>query len=142
MVCVSGQKKQVIKLAYILTPNFIVVEDCVFAEDLYYITAEKNRFVRRSFGKKVYDLKQMCDGDRKKMEMTVNSWSVFDLLAIYGIELEDSSDDSIVEEYAEILLYFWQLRVKNLFPDRQINVELGYEIMGELGPQSQCTNRK
>ena len=82
---------------------------------------------------KVYDLKQMCDGDRKKMEMTVNSWSVFDLLAIYGIELEDSSDDSIVEEYAEILLYFWQLRVKNLFPDRQINVELGYEIMGELG---------
>ena len=124
--------KQVIKLAYILTPNFIVVEDCVFAEDLLLHYGERTVSSEEVL-QKVYDLKQMCDGDRKKMEMTVNSWSVFDLLAIYGIELEDSSDDSIVEEYAEILLYFWQLRVKNLFPDRQINVELGYEIMGELG---------
>ncbi len=119
-------------MAYILTPNFIVVEDCVFAEDLLLHYGERTVSSEEVL-QKVYDLKQMCDGDRKKMEMTVNSWSVFDLLAIYGIELEDSSDDSIVEEYAEILLYFWQLRVKNLFPDRQINVELGYEIMGELG---------
>ena len=67
--------------------------------------------------------------------MTVNSWSVADALSVFEVIRLGSEriSDAGIQYLAEAMAYFWRLRCASLFPDRNIKVELGYEIMGELG---------
>lgn len=41
--------------------------------------------------------------------------------------------DAEIQTFCDILVYYWRLRVKELFPDKNIVVESGQEIMEELG---------
>ena len=67
--------------------------------------------------------------------MTVNSWSVEDALSNFGVILlgGERISDAGIQYLAEAMAYFWRLRCAALFPDRNIKVELGYDIMGEYG---------
>jgi len=40
---------------------------------------------------------------------------------------------SIIDEFAKAIQYFWQMRLNELFPDRDVVVEIGEDIMGEEG---------
>lgn len=42
-------------------------------------------------------------------------------------------NDKIIDEFAKALVYFWDKRVKELFPNKNIIIEIGDEIIGELG---------
>jgi len=42
-------------------------------------------------------------------------------------------NDKIIDEFSKVLVYYWNRRAKELFPDRNIIVKVGNEIMGELG---------
>ncbi len=42
-------------------------------------------------------------------------------------------NEKVLYQFSNALAYFWQCRVKELFPDKKIVVELGNELMGELG---------
>ena len=39
----------------------------------------------------------------------------------------------VVRQFGEALVYFWGRRVRELFPEKNIVVELGDSIMGERG---------
>lgn len=67
---------------------------------------------------------------RKEIEIFVNSWSLTSLLKDV-----DGLDYSInyIDEFAKAIQYFWQLRFNLLFPNRDIVVEIGENIMGEDG---------
>jgi hypothetical protein len=77
------------------------------------------------------DLKVQFGNDRKKIEMFVNSWSLSDFFREAWTELVN--DDEVIINFGHTLQYFWQLRMKELFPERNIKVELGDNIMGEAG---------
>ena len=86
-------------------------------------------FISEFYNGGVDDIEQQFNFDRKKIEMFVNSWSLADLVLN-----DDSIDvDELVEEFGKIIKYFWELRFKSLFPDRNIVVEIGDKIMGERG---------
>jgi hypothetical protein len=63
--------------------------------------------------------------------MFVNSWS----LADFFLQASDESvhKDEIIEEFGKVIQYFWRIRMKELFPEKKIVVELGDAIMGERG---------
>jgi len=63
--------------------------------------------------------------------MFVNSWSLADFFREAQTELVKV--DEVLINFGNVLQYFWQLWMKELFPERNIKVELGDSIMGEAG---------
>jgi hypothetical protein len=106
-----------LSIASVFYPRIILVKDCIFIEEFY------NHNIER--------LEEQFQFDRKKIEMFVNSWSLSDFFLQSRDESLDS--DEIFYEFCDIIKYFWSKRLKELFPDRQIIVEIGEAIMGESG---------
>lgn len=46
---------------------------------------------------------------------------------------EQYDNDKIIYQFGDAMVYFWKCRVKELFPDKKVVVELGKDLMGELG---------
>lgn len=86
-------------------------------------------FISEFYNNDIGSLEKLHDYDKKKIEMLVNSWSLSELI------LGDESllKDPIVEEFGKVIKYFWEMRFKALFPNRNIVVEIGARIMGESG---------
>ena len=68
---------------------------------------------------------------KKDIEMAVNSWSLGDFFLADNSQL--ACIDENINNFGQVLCYFWQMRVNQLFPEKNIVVKLGYELMGELG---------
>lgn len=122
-----GSLDAVLSLIHTLEPRFVEIGGYVFVEDLLNRYGDRND----TYADKVKSLEQHFKGDRKKIEQAVNSWSIGD----FFINCKDKSFDNekLFNSFAKALRYFWQRRVNELFPDRKVTVELGQEIMGELG---------
>jgi len=88
-------------------------------------------FISEFYNGNIDSLEQRYGNDRKQVELFVNSWSLSDFFLMSS----DNSlnNDDIVKEFGKILLHFWKMRVKELFPDRGVIVELGEGLMGERG---------
>lgn len=104
-----------ISFAKLFCPDVIEVEDCVFIAEFYNGNMEE---LRKSYS------------TSKEIEMFVNSWSLTALLAT-----NDTLDYNIpyIDEFAKAIQYFWGMRLKDLFPDKNMVVEIGEGIMGEEG---------
>jgi hypothetical protein len=109
--------EQVLSAASIFCPEILEVNGCIFIAEFY--------------NGNIIDLERVYEYDRKQIELYVNSWSLADFFLLAGDE--SLLVDEIVEEFGKTLQYFWKIRMKELFPGRDIVVELGYEIMGEQG---------
>lgn len=112
-----------IAVSALLCPEIVVEKDCIFISEFYN-------------GGGIENLEKQFNYNRKNMEMFVNSWSLSEFFFSQDESLlfdESSYDDTIVEEFGKILQYFWDRRLRELFPDKNIVVELGYELMGETG---------
>jgi hypothetical protein len=109
--------EQHISVASVLWPEIVEDEGHIFISEFYQGNLKS--------------LQEQFNNDRRKIETWVNSWSISDFFLMSSNE--SMLDDEIVDEFAKILKFFWTLRVKELFPEREIIVELGIEIMGELG---------
>jgi hypothetical protein len=88
-------------------------------------------FISEFYNNNLDELKLKYNNDRKLIETAVNSWS----LADFFLEASDESvhNDFLIEEFGRILSFFWNMRFKELFPNKNIIVETGLEIMGERG---------
>ncbi len=117
----------ILSVAHTFAPRFIEYKDYIFVEDFM------NRYGGRetSIAEKVGSLEKRFGSDRKSIEQMVNSWSIADFFV--NSHDESFSDEKLIDAFAETLRYFWQRRVVELFPDKEIVVELGEEIMGEYG---------
>lgn len=114
----------IISTAYLLCPNFVQIKDYIFIEDFLNANEE-------DFFESIEIIEKQYKYDKKMVEMSVNSWSLGDLFLGNDDELLD--DEKVLEQFGEILVYFWKHRVQELFPEKHFRVELGYEIMGEYG---------
>lgn len=104
-----------IGFASLFCPEIIEVDNCIFISEFYNGNIDEL--------KKYYN-------NTKDIEMFVNSWSLQSL-----IKDCESLDHSVnyIDEFAKAIQYFWQIRVNLLFPNRNVIVEIGNEIMGEEG---------
>jgi hypothetical protein len=113
-----------LSISYVLCPDFIEVNGYIFISDLF-----------SAFGEdaisKVKRLEHQFNYDKKMIEQWVNSWSLGDFfLGKYSATIEN---EKVIEQFGEVLIYYWTRRLKELFPEKKIAVEVGNEIMGELG---------
>ena len=104
-----------IGFASLYCPEVIEIDGCIFIAEFY--------------NGNIDSLKKQYQ-NRKDIEMFVNSWSLETLLADNE---KLNYDINYIHEFAKAIKYFWGLRMKTLFPDRKIMVEIGEEIMGEIG---------
>jgi hypothetical protein len=97
-------------------------------------------FIAEFYTQNLHNLKERFGADKQKIERWVNAWSLPQLFFKY--QQYDASeppppsaidDWTLVEAFGEVLQYFWSLRLKLLFPQREFVVELGEGIEGESG---------
>ncbi len=111
-------------IAYTLCPNIIEINGYIFIADLF--DAEGEAALER-----IRRLEEQFNGDKIKIEQWVNSRSLGDFFI--GSYTRSMENDKIMDEFAKVLVYFWDKRVKELFPDKNIIIEIRDGIMGELG---------
>lgn len=113
-----------IAAAYMLCPNIIQVKDYIFIEKFWnHNTTESMEYIKK--------LEKQYDFDKKMIEMSVNSWSIGDLFI--GDINEMMNNDNVLIQFGDTLVYFWKMRVRELFPNRNIVVETGHNLVGEFG---------
>ncbi|RXZ82304.1 hypothetical protein EBB07_11580 [Paenibacillaceae bacterium] len=109
--------EEFIAVASVLCPEVIKVNDCIFISEFYQNNIEQ--------------LEEQFENDRKRIEQFVNSWSLGDFfLESYTYSVEN---ETIINQFGEVLVHFWGKRMKELFPNRNVVVEIGENIMGESG---------
>ncbi|MDE7252860.1 MAG: hypothetical protein K2O32_07960 [Acetatifactor sp.] len=113
-----------ISTAFLFCPEIVEVKGYIFIKQFFNCAEGKELEYLKS-------LEEQYQYNKKDIEMSVNSCSIGDFFVGDTRELMD--DDDIISQFAHALVYFWKCRVRDLFPERNIVVELGYELMGELG---------
>lgn len=114
-----------IAAAHLFCPRIIQVKDYIFIEQFW------NSDTEEKSEKYINDLEKRFGDDRRSIEMMVNSWSIGDLFV--GDTREIMDNQKVLVQFGNALVYFWKRRVDELFPDKNIVVELGCELMGEFG---------
>lgn len=110
--------------AYLFCPQIIQVKDYIFIKQFWNCNEKESiDYVNR--------LEEQYHNDKKAIEMSVNTWSIGDFFVGNTSELMDN--DEIIVQFGNAIVYFWNSRIKDLFPDRKLIVRLGNNLMGELG---------
>lgn len=113
-----------IAAAYLFCPQIIQVKDYIFIKQFWNCSVEESiERIRR--------LEEQYGNDKKSIEMSVNTWSIGDFFI--GDSSEFMDNEKLIQQFGDALVYFWQIRVKELFPEKEIIVELGNDLMGEFG---------
>lgn len=113
-----------ISAAYVLCPDIIEVRGYIFIADFF--DSQENEAID-----KLLKLETQFNFDKKQIEQWVNSWSFGDFFL--GKDCESMDNEKILKQFGDILVYHWTRRAKELFPARDIIVEYGEGLMGELG---------
>ncbi|KRF13680.1 hypothetical protein [Paenibacillus sp. Soil787] len=109
--------EQHLAVASVLCPEIIEVKGYILISEFY------NGNIDR--------IENQFDFDRKKIEQFINSWSLGDF---FLLSRDESVENEILfEQFGKVLQHFWRMRFNELFPNREIIVELGYGVMGENG---------
>lgn len=109
--------EQFLSVSSVLWPSIVEVEGCLFVQEFY------------NGGFEI--LQEQFDGDKKKIEQFVNTWSLGEFFLMARDESVDN--DIIFDEFCKVVKFFWTLRVRQLFPNRTVIVETGDALMGENG---------
>ena len=111
-----------IAAAYLFCPEIIEIEGHIFIKEFCnFKEGEEIEFLN--------DLKRYYN-NKKDIEMSVNSWSIGEFF-LGDLELMDN--ENVLAEFGKALVYFWKRRAEELFPNRNIIVEMGMELFGEFG---------
>ncbi|MDL2302660.1 hypothetical protein LJC58_09985 [Lachnospiraceae bacterium OttesenSCG-928-D06] len=113
-----------ISAAYVLCPEFIEINGYVFVSDFINSNGEETINI-------VNKLEQRFNFNKENIEKFVNSWSFGDFFL--GKDCKSMDNIKILTQFGDILVYFWTRRAKQLFPNKNIVVEYGDGLMGELG---------
>jgi hypothetical protein len=113
-----------ISVAYVLCPNIIEINGYLFIADFFETQEDKAI-------DKLLKLESQFNSNKKHIEQWVNSWSFGDFF--FGKDCESMNNEKILKQFGDILVYNWMSRAKELFPNRNIIVEYGEGLMGELG---------
>lgn len=122
----KNQMDGTLAAAALFCPDIICVKDYVFIKMFLENSDNDEKLIAM-----VERLEEKYNYCKKDIEMIINSWSLGDFFL--GDNSQLPYNDEIIYNFGEVLWYFWQMRVNQLFPEKNIVVELGYELMGELG---------
>lgn len=112
-----------IAIANIFCPDMIEVDGYIFL-------AENFNTEKKDAKEKLERLENQF-ANKKDIENWVNSKSIGEFFT--GQDSPSLENMEIINEFCKIIKYNWERRAKELFPERNIVVESGNEIMGELG---------
>lgn len=110
--------EQAISCASVFWPEIVEEDGFIFIKCFYE-------------GQSLSRLKKTYGDYKREIERRVNSWSIADLFLLASTD--SIQNDQILDEFSKTLRFFWELRFKQLFPCRDIVVELGNELYGERG---------
>ncbi|MCM1113252.1 MAG: hypothetical protein NC399_08380 [Muribaculum sp.] len=110
--------------AYLFCPKIIQIKGYFFIEQFWNCSIEES-------ADRVSRLEEQYAKDKKMIEMSVNTWSIGDLFIGDSRSLMDN--ERVIQQFGNAIAYFWKCRVKELFPEKEIIVELGNDLMGEFG---------
>ena len=110
--------------AYLFCPEIIQVKNYVFIKQFWNCSIEKSI-------ERINRLEEQYGQDKKTIEMSVNTWSIGDFFIGDSSDLMDN--EKIIRQFGDVIVHFWNSRVKELFPEKEIIVELGNDLMGEFG---------
>lgn len=110
--------------ADLFCPDFVMVKDYVFLDFMWNPSNEQDDVLLADLEKRFY-------GNKKNIEMFVNSCSLGDFLGFDERKIAD--DENVIREFGKSLQYFWQNRLKEVFPEKNMVVEIGMDLMGEYG---------
>ncbi|WP_197073677.1 hypothetical protein [Paenibacillus sp. FSL H7-0357] len=111
-------------VSYVLCPDLIEIDGYIFIADFF--IEEGDAAIE-----KVKRLEMQFNNNKRDIQQWVNSWSFADFFI--GNVTEGLDNSKILEQFGEIIVYYWSRRAKEIFPEKNIIVEVGNEIMGELG---------
>lgn len=123
--CNCNSLEDIIAISHLLCPDFIQIGEYVFVSEFF------NEDGEEAIHKKIEKLEVRFGRNKKIIEKWVNSWSIGDLFI--NCTDEAFQDETLIIQFCEILTYNWKRRLKELFPNKRMLVEIGNEIMGELG---------
>lgn len=110
--------------AYLFCPQIIQVKDYIFIKQFWNCSVEESiECISR--------LEKQYGNNKKAIEMSVNTWSIGDFFVGEFDELMDN--EKIIQQFGNAMEYFWKRRVKELFPEKEIVVELANNLMREFG---------
>lgn len=113
-----------IAAAYLFCPQIIQVKDYIFIKQFW------NCNINESI-ECITKLEKQYDKNKKAIEMSVNTWSIGDFFIGDSSELMDN--EKVIQQFGNVLVYFWKRRAKEIFPEKEMIVELGNNLMGEFG---------
>ena len=111
-----------IAAAYLFCPEIIEIEGHIFIKEFCtYEEGEEIEFLN--------ELKEQYI-NKKDIEMSVNTYTLCDF---FLGDNEQINGENIFKEFGNALVYFWKKRVDELFPERNVVVEMGMKLFGEFG---------
>ena len=123
----SNSIEDFISVSYVLCPDIIDIDGYVFILDFFKSVGDE----MENPIAKLQSFKKQYNNDKKKIEIMVNSWSFGDFFI--GKNCVSMENEKILLQFGDILVYNWTRRAKEIFPNRNIIVEYGNGIGGELG---------
>lgn len=113
-----------ISAAYFFSPDIIQFKGYILLKDLW-------GREEKDYEQSIIDLQKQYANDKRMIEMHINTCSIGDFFVGSNNILMD--DEKILEQFGKTLVYYWGKRAKELFPDKNIIVTLGNNLMGEYG---------
>lgn len=122
--------------AYLLNPKLMEVKGYVFIADFF--GSNIYEMTEDEILKKVEAIEKQYNFNRKLVEQYFNSRGFGEFFAgmtnTLPVQISMMDNMKVLNEFGDILVYFWSRRVKEVFPEKDIVVEYGNKIMGEIGP--------
>lgn len=122
--------------AYLLNPKLIEIEGYVFVADFF--DSRKEKMTEKEMIDKIRRIEESQNYDKKLVEQWVNSRGFGEFFAgatnTMPVQISMMDNMKVLNQFGDILVYFWSRRVKEVFPEKNIVVEYGDNIMGEYGP--------
>lgn len=115
--------EETLSVASVFWPVLLEIEDCIFVEEFFYNGSDPVE--------KFHSLMRQFHEDKRQVELFANAWSLADFF--FMADSPSVHDDTLITAFGEVLKFFWTMRLKTLFPERNFVVEVGDAIAGERG---------
>ena len=114
---------ETLAVASVFWPRIVEVGDLIFLAEPYQPSKDEVDPGR-------YKQKRTQE-EKRALERVMNASSLGQMF--YAEKLEILENEQLLDAFGETLKFFWSLRLKNLFPDKDFVVEIGDNIGGEEG---------
>lgn len=114
--------------------NSVGIEDTLAVSNVLWPTIVEDDgyvFVADFYNQNLERLKTQFHNDKRTIERQVNAWSLADFFLMASSPSVDS--EVLITKFGEMSHFFWSLRLKTLFPEREFIVDVDENIEGERG---------